>query len=55
MVRRSTLTLCLSQQQVNTLQTRHSEKAVVVRHFPLGVVESCCLTQCLSECRPGKQ
>ena len=40
MVRRSALTLCLSQQQANTLQTRHSEKAVVVRHFPLGVVES---------------
>ena len=40
MVRRSTLTLCLSQQQVNTLQTRHSEKAVAIRHFPLGVVES---------------
>ena len=39
-VRRSTLTLCLSQQQVNTLQTRHSEKAVVIRHFPLGVVGS---------------
>ena len=29
MVRLSTLTLCLSQQQVHTLQTRHSEKAVV--------------------------
>jgi hypothetical protein len=40
MVRRSALTLCLSQQQVSTLQTRHSEKAVAIRHFPLGTVES---------------
>jgi teichuronic acid biosynthesis glycosyltransferase TuaH len=39
MVRRSSLTLCLSQQQVSTLQARHSEKAVVIRHFPLGVVD----------------
>lgn len=40
MVRRSALTLCLSQQQVSTLQTRHSEKALAIRHFPLGTVES---------------
>jgi teichuronic acid biosynthesis glycosyltransferase TuaH len=40
MVRRSALTLCLSQQQVNALQTRHSEKAAVIRHFPLGAVGS---------------
>jgi teichuronic acid biosynthesis glycosyltransferase TuaH len=40
MVRRSALTLCLSQQQVNTLQTRHSEKSIAVRHFPLGVAKS---------------
>ena len=40
MVRRSALTLCLSQQQVNTLQTRHSEKSIAIRHFPLGVAKS---------------
>jgi glycosyltransferase involved in cell wall biosynthesis len=40
MVRRSTLTLCLSQAQVRTLQTRHREKAAIIRHFPLGLVES---------------
>ena len=39
-VRRATLTLCVSQQQVNTLQARHSEKASSIRHFPLGVLES---------------
>jgi hypothetical protein len=40
MVRCCRLTLCLSQQQVNSLQTRHPERAEVIRHFPLGVQKS---------------
>jgi glycosyltransferase involved in cell wall biosynthesis len=40
LVRRSALTLCLSQQQVNNLQTRYPQEGATIRHFPLGVLEN---------------
>lgn len=40
LIERATLTLCLSQLQVDALQERHPHKADRIRHYPLGVVES---------------
>jgi len=40
LVERATLTLCLSQFQVDALQKRYPHKADRIRHYPLGVVES---------------
>jgi teichuronic acid biosynthesis glycosyltransferase TuaH len=39
LIRRAAITLCLSQRQVDNLQARYSERAVAIRHFPLGVPE----------------
>jgi hypothetical protein len=40
LVERATLTLCLSQFQVDALQKRYPHKADRICHYPLGVVES---------------
>ena len=40
LVQRATLTLCLSQTQVETLRSRFPAKAESIRHFPLGITES---------------
>lgn len=40
LVERATLTLCLSQFQVDALQKRYPHKGDRIRHYPLGVVES---------------
>ena len=40
LVCRAALTLCLSEQQCETLRARFPERAGDIRHFPLGVVES---------------
>lgn len=39
MVRRSALTICLSQHQVETFRSRFPERDKLIRHFPLGVIE----------------
>jgi hypothetical protein len=40
LVERATLTLCLSQFQLDAIQKRYPHKADRIRHYPLGVVES---------------
>jgi len=39
LVRRAALTLCLSQEQVETLRARFPKRAHCIQHFPLGVVD----------------
>ena len=40
MVRRASLSLCLSQEQCDRLRSRFPARAEFIRHFPLGVVDS---------------
>ncbi len=40
LIERATITLCLSQFQVETFQKRYPKKAECIHHYPLGVVDS---------------